>query len=287
MPNPYFNLYQTAPESSLIADLYTEAIYNMGFAGNYLPNTNGQAKDLIYGDDPLKVFTVAYTLDMYLVNTFDYGDEADFFSKFGLEVRNQVKIQIAAKEFAKQVGVFPQPREGDLIAIPFFKDTGELFEIKFVNTSKDLYTLGRTAPYYYELSLEPFKYNDENIETGIEYIDSIEYLEKFKTTLDFTSGSGDFEVGEIVYQGTANAHIASAEVGYWDPDFTLLEVFNITGEFSTLSAVPVVGSISNASYTLTDVNYSLEKQFDNEALKNEAVKFIDISTGDSTGSLSY
>jgi hypothetical protein len=39
------------------------------------------------------------------------------------------------------------------------KDTGELFEIKFVNTSKDLYTLGRVRPFYYELSLEPFKYN--------------------------------------------------------------------------------------------------------------------------------
>lgn len=287
MPNPYFNLYQTAPESSLIADLYTEAIYNMGFSGNYLPNTNGQAEDLIYGDDPLKTFTVAYTLDMYLVNTMDYGDEADFFSKFGLEVRNQIKVQISAKAFAKHVGVFPQPRGGDLIFIPFFKDTGELFEIKFVNTSKDLYTLGRTAPYYYELSLEPFKYNDESIETGIDSIDAIEYLEKFKTTLDFTSGTGNFEVGEIVYQGTANAHIASAEVGYWDPDFTLLQVFDVTGEFSTLSSVPVIGSISNASYTLTDVNYSLEKQFDNEALKNEAVKFIDTSIGDSTGSLSY
>ena len=162
-----------------------------------------------------------------------------------------------------------------------------MFEIKFVNTSKDLYTLGRTAPYYYELSLEPFKYNDESIETGIDSIDAIEYLEKFKTTLDFTSGTGNFEVGEIVYQGTANAHIASAEVGYWDPDFTLLQVFDVTGEFSTLSSVPVIGSISNASYTLTDVNYSLEKQFDNEALKNEAVKFIDTSIGDSTGSLSY
>ena len=287
MANPYFNFYQTAPESSLIADLYGEAIYNMGFSGNYLPNTNNQAQDLIYGDDPLKVFSVAYTIDMYLVNTFDYGDEADFFSKFGLEVRNQIKIQIAAKAFEQNVDIFSKPREGDLIFIPFFKDTGELFEIKFVNTSKDLYTLGRTAPYYYELSLEPFKYNDESIDTGIEEIDAIEYLEKFKTTLDFTAGSGDYIVDEIVYQGTSNAHIASARVGSWDSNFTLLNVTDVTGEFSSLSSVPVVGSTSNASYTLTEVNYSLEKQFDNEALKNEAITFIDTSTGDFTGSLSY
>ena len=61
----------------------------------------------------------------------------------------------------------------NLIFIPFFKDSGELFEIKFVNTSKDLYTLGRVRPFYYELSLEPFKYNDESLDTGIDAIDDV------------------------------------------------------------------------------------------------------------------
>ena len=86
MASPHFQNYQTAVESSLIEDLYNEAIYIQGFPGYYIPNTNVEARDLIYGDDPLKKFESAYKLDMYLVNTMDYGDEQDFFSKFGLEL---------------------------------------------------------------------------------------------------------------------------------------------------------------------------------------------------------
>lgn len=285
MSNPYFNLYQTAPESSLIEDLYSEAIFNMGFSGNYLPNTNNQARDLIYGDDPLKKFDKAYTLDMYLVNTFDYGDEADFFSKFGLEVRNQIKVQIASREFDKNDAKISKPREGDLIFIPFFKNTGELFEIKFVNSSKDLYTLGRKKPYYYELSLEPFKYNDETIETGIEEIDIIEDIEKFKTTLDFTLGSGNFCNQETIYQGNSSVHIASAQVARWDAANTILTVVDVTGAFDYTSALPVVGA--NALYYLVSVDYRLESEFDNTPLKDEAITFVDTSTGDPFGSLSY
>lgn len=279
MPNPYLTLYQNAPESKLIEDLYEESIYNLGFAGNYLPNTNDQARDLVYGDDPLKSFTTAYTLDMYLLNTFDFGDEQDLFSKFGLEVRNQTKVQIAAREFDRVVGIYPRPREGDLIFLPFFKDTGELFEIKFVNTSKDLYILGRKKPFYYELSLEPFKYNDEEIDTGIEEIDIIEEIEKFKTTLDFISGSGQYENGEMVYQGNPELHIASAEVLDWDAPSTILYVVNVSGEFNSHSTLPIYGATSNASYTLTTVDYTLEKQFDNTALQDESITFLDPSSG--------
>ena len=191
MPSKYFQNYgKPAIEINLIEDLYNEAINIQGFSGYYIPNTNVAGRDLIYGDDPLKHFDDAYKMDMYLVNTMDYGDEQDFFSKFGLEVRNQTKIQFSFREFMKRTNKqFEAPKEGNLIFIPFFKDSGELFEIKFVNTSKDLYTLGRVRPFYYELSLEPFKYNDESLDTGIESIDMIEVLESYKTLIDVEGGS--------------------------------------------------------------------------------------------------
>jgi hypothetical protein len=275
MPSPYFQNYQTAVESSLVEDLYNEAIYMQGFGGYYIPNTNSGARDLIYGDDPLKHFDDAFLLDMYLVNTMDYGDEQDFFSKFGLEVRNQIKIQFTVREFlALTLNEFSRPLEGDLIFIPFMKDSGELFEIKFVNTSKDLYTLGRIKPYYYELSLEPFKYNDESFDTGIDVIDSIEILEAFKTTLDFQIGSGNFIVGEHIYQGTANSHIASAEVSQWNAANTLLTVINVSGKFDTTSELTVLGSVSDANYYLYIADNRLESQFDNTPLSNEASQFV-------------
>lgn len=288
MPSKYFQNYgKPAVEINLIEDLYNEAINIQGFSGYYIPNSNVEGRDLVYGDDPLKHFDEAFKMDMYLVNTMDYGDEQDFFSKFGLEVRNQTKIQFAFKEFMKRTGnQFDRPIEGNLIFIPFFKDSGELFEIKFVNTSKDLYTLGRIRPFYYELSLEPFKYNDESLDTGIEIIDSIELLEAYKTVLDVQDGAGDFIVGETIYQGSANNHTAYAEVAGWDAANTILTIMNINGEFSNTSPVNIVGAVSNTTYALTSVDNKIHQtQFDNLPLLVEVSAFVDVS--DNYGSLKY
>lgn len=288
MPSKYFQNYgKPAVEINLIEDLYNEAINIQGFSGYYIPNSNVEGRDLVYGDDPLKHFDEAFKMDMYLVNTMDYGDEQDFFSKFGLEVRNQTKIQLAFKEFMKRTSnQFNRPIEGNLIFIPFFKDSGELFEIKFVNTSKDLYTLGRIRPFYYELSLEPFKYNDESLDTGIEIIDSIELLEAYKTVLDVQDGAGDFIVGETIYQGSANNHTAYAEVAGWDAANTILTIMNINGEFSNTSPVNIVGAVSNTTYALTSVDNKIHQtQFDNLPLLVEVSAFVDVS--DNYGSLKY
>jgi hypothetical protein len=288
MPSKYFQNYgKPAVEINLIEDLYNEAINIQGFSGYYIPNTNVQGRDLIYGDDPLKRFDDAYKLDMYLVNTMDYGDEQDFFSKFGLEVRNQTKIQFSFKEFMKRTNnQFEVPKEGNLIFIPFMKDSGELFEIKFVNTSKDLYTLGRIRPFYYELSLEPFKYNDESLDTGIEGIDMIELLEASKSILDVQDGTGDYIVGETIYQGDANNHTAHAEVAAWDKANSILTIMNVNGLFSNTSALHITGATSNSNYSLTVVDNKVrESQFDNLPIFDEVSGFID--TSDGYGSLRY
>jgi hypothetical protein len=287
MPSKYFQNYgKPAVEINLIEDLYNEAINIQGFSGYYIPNSNLAGRDLIFGDDPLKHFDDAYKMDMYLVNTMDYGDEQDFFSKFGLEVRNQTKIQFSFKEFMKRTSnQFTVPKEGNLIFIPFFKDSGELFEIKFVNTSKDLYTLGRIRPFYYELSLEPFKYNDESLDTGIDAIDNIELIEAYKTIVDVQNGTGDYIPGEIIYQGTANNKLAYAEVVSWDKANTLLVVMNTSGEFSN-TAGSIVGATSNSSYVLTIVDTKIrESQFDNLPLFEEVSAYMD--TSENYGSLKY
>jgi len=278
MPSPYFQNYGNAVESKLIEDLFEEAIYMQGFGGYYLPNTNSQSRDLIYGEDPVKAFSKSFKMDMYLVNTFDFSDESDFFSKFGLEVRNQVKVQLGSREFSKKTSkTLPRPLEGDLIFIPFMKDTGELFEIKFVNSSKDLYTLGRSKPYFYEISLEPFKYNDENITTGVDVIDSIGLLEKFKTDLNFVSGTGNYSVNEMVYQGSANNYIAYGEVIEWDSANNTLTLIDDVGEFDPTSTLPVVGADSNATHYLISVDNDEQQNFDNDNIHNEGSDFIQMS----------
>jgi len=288
MPSKYFQNQSNgkAVESTLFASLYHEAIYLQGFSAYYIPNTNSIDYDKIFGDDPDKRFTESYKLDTYLIHDGNYGEDQDFFSKFGLEVRNHTKVQFSVKEFKKQtLNKFPKPREGDLIFIPFLRDNGELFEIKFVNSSKDLYTLARTAAFYYELSLEPFKYNNENIDTGIAEIDIAEIDNAEKTVLDVFNGLGNYSVGETVYQGNANSYIAKAEVVYWDSSNSIITVINVNGKFSNTSVLTLVGASSNATYQLST---SDDRPFlDNDPIADEVMDFIEPSELNPFGSLTY
>jgi len=38
----------------------------MGFDGYYCPNDNDQARDLLFGEDPVKKFLSAFPVEMYL-----------------------------------------------------------------------------------------------------------------------------------------------------------------------------------------------------------------------------
>jgi pimeloyl-ACP methyl ester carboxylesterase len=286
MPSPYFNSYQNPVEATLLEDLIGEVIFLHGFTAHYIPNTNDAYRDLVYGDDPLKKFTEAYALDTYLVNSSDYGDEADFFSKFGLEVKNSVKIQFTVREFdITTPALYVRPREGDLMWIPFLKNNGELYEIKFVNTSKDLHALVRSKPYFYELSLEPFKYNDEHITTGVDIIDVVEHLNSYQTTFNLGLGSGNYIINELVYQGTSlGTATATSTASTWDHINKTLIVINTAGTFS--NTANIIGATSGATYVLTthnDINQNFG--FDNNTITNETNGVINTTEINPFGSL--
>jgi Virus neck protein len=173
----YFNLYGSRPDQKIIEDLIVESIKIMGFDSYYLPNDNDAARDLLYGEDPTKKFNTAFPLEMYLSNATEYGGDKEMFTKFGLEIRNQVSVIVSKRTFSQRVpqNTFQRPREGDLIYVPFLNGLGELYEIKFVNQTKDFFQLGRKLPYFYELDLEKFKYSQEVISTGIPDIDVVVY----------------------------------------------------------------------------------------------------------------
>ena len=175
LTNPYFNNYGSIAEQRVIEDLIVESIKVMGFQAYYLPNDNDSARDLLYGEDPVKKFKDAFPLEMYLSNSMEYLGEKEFFSKFGLEIKNNVQVILSKRSFSLRVpqNTFTRPREGDLIYVPFLNGTGELFEIKFTNQTKDFFMLGRQVPYFYELELEKFKYSQEIIQSGVADIDAI------------------------------------------------------------------------------------------------------------------
>ena len=280
--NPFFNLYNNRQEQWLVEDLIHEAVKITGFDAYYIPNANEEARDLLFSDDPLKKFQNAYPIEVYLSNSTDPGMSGDFFSKFGLEVKNSVRIQLPRRAFAKRVpqDTHTRPKEGDLVYIPFLSGRGELYEIKFVNDTTDFFTLGRKEPYYWELEMELFKYSHEEINTGIEHIDIVEQLDAFSIEYILSSGLGDYESRELVYQGTdeANAN-CSGVVMDWDYPSKTLRLANIIGNFSNNGII--IGATSNAQYVLQTYDPlndpQIENAFDNRVIEDEISVVLDNS----------
>lgn len=250
----------------------------MGTDCYYIPIENPEDRDLLYGEDPVKKFQSAFPVEIYPVNVLEYDGNSDFFSKFGLEIRNNVSILLSKRTFSQRVpqNTFTRPRDGDLIYVPFLYGTGELFEIKYVNHHKDFYTLGRKVPYFYELELEKFKYSNEVIDTGVEDIDIVVEQSAFTIDLTVSTGTGSYELTEIVYQSSDNTYANAstiATVRSWIPSANTLSVTNIKGEFG--NTYPIIGETSNARYMLSTYNY-LDVDVKNEVYDN---LFIDTKAG--------
>jgi hypothetical protein len=285
--NLYFNNYNDTPEQRLMEDLMIETIKINGVDCYYIPNINESARDLIYGEDPLKKFTAAYPLEMYVTNVDGYEGEREFFSKFGLEIRNNMSVIISKRSFARWVpqNRYVRPREGDLIYVPFLSQSGEMYEIKYVNYSEAFYVLGNKYPYFYKLELEKFKYSQETIDVGIPDVDNVVVQDAYNVTLRVTanSASNNFIVGEYV---SANTTGVSGTVTYWDRPSGTLKVTDLLGTFANNQLLRGNTSgarfvVSNAIDPLTDPQE--REMYDNFTIQTEADNYVDLSENNPFG----
>jgi len=266
-----------------------ETIRINGVDSYYIPNINESARDLIYGEDPLKKFTSAYPLELYITNVDGYEGEREFFSKFGLEIRNNMSVIMSKRSFARWVPQdnYPRPREGDLIYIPFLSQKGEMYEIKYVNYTEAFYVMGNKYPYFYKIELEKFKYSQETIDVGIPNIDEIVFENAYNITLSMklATGNGNFLKGESVHN-TANT--AYGTVAFWDAPSGILKVTDNYGTFANNTLVR--GNTSNASYTTTTtpnelVNPQEREMYDNIVIQTEADGIINFSESNPFGDI--
>lgn len=288
----YFNNYNSIAEQRVVEDLIVESIKIMGFDAYYLPNDNGTARDLLYGEDPVKKFKSAFPVEFYLSSSLEYMGEREFFSKFGLEIKNNVTVIISKRSFAQRVpqNTFTRPREGDLIYVPFLNGTGELYEIKFTNHTKDFFTLGRKIPYFYELELEKFKYSHEIIDTGIDAIDDVATQSSYTIQYTVTTGNGNYTQKEIAFQsndGTQNNAFATGIVQDWNAKAKKLDLSNIYGEFRTNTIIR--GATSNSQYRMTTYNplddVLPNESFENKYIEDQANNILDFSETNPFGNL--
>jgi hypothetical protein len=290
----YFNNYNALAEQRVVEDLIVESIKIMGFDAYYLPIFNEEDRDILYGEDPVKKFTTAFPVEFYLSSSLEYTGEREFFSKFGLEIKNSANVIISKRSFSQRVpqNTFTRPREGDLIYVPFLNGTGELFEIRFVDQTKDFFTLGRKIPYFYELQLEKFKYSQEIIDTGVADIDDVVTQSAYTIDLDLTNGqnANNYTVKEIVYQAPDNTHANAtvvAIVSKWDGVANTLSVTNISGEF--IDGQTIVGASSNARYTVHTFDplkdSTRNETYDNLYIETQGNSILDLSESNPFGTL--
>ena len=289
--SPYFNNYNAKyDEQRLVEDVINEAIQIMGFNAFYLPNDNDAARDLIYGEDPVKQFNTAFATEMYLKTVMGQEGEKEFFSKFGLEIRNQVTVLVSHRTFEKRGPLINRPREGDLVYIPFLNGTGELYEIKFVDQNTDGFMLGRQRPYHFELSMEKFKYSQEVIATGVDEIDQAVTDSAYTLHLNTGAGTGTYKLKELVFQSPDSTYANAtsiATVQTWTPSSNTLSVTNIAGEFQDGNII--IGSTSNARYLLATFDPledpAIKEPYDNSVIQTAASTYVNNSETNPIGGL--
>jgi hypothetical protein len=275
--NKYFNNFSPAvtSEQLLLEDLVNENVQIMGHDVYYIIRESHDTPDYIIGEIIRSKFERAYIMEMYLKSVEKFDGDDDFFSKFGLEIRDESTFVVPKRAFEKRVptGVATRPREGDIVYVPVFK---RFFEIKHVEEEADFFSLGKRNPYWYELKCEMLRYNQEMLNTGTSEID--DYQADFSHTIQLVLGSGanNYNIGEVVYQGTSYGNAtAFGTVTDWDRAAKKLNIMNIIGEFGSGN---VIGYSTNTRYSLTTADvlgdFVINDSFENKNIQVEANSII-------------
>jgi hypothetical protein len=256
--NPYFQSNYFGAEEQTLADALTiESIQIHGIGVKYIPRED-VALDELYGEDKLSTFNDVFEIEMYIKNFEQFGGDGDFLSKFGLEIRDEVILQVSKTRWEEDIAngspPIPRPREGDLIYFPF---SDRLFEIHFVEHEEVFYQLGKL--FTYEMRCKLFEYSSQRFDTGLEEIDKVEdYANQTILTLD--TGTGDY-IG--VYYTVTGATGSTAGAGaYTDGAYPAVATTGGSGTGLTVDITVSGGSVD----TIT-----INSQGDNSYLPGDVI----------------
>ena len=279
--NTYFS-QGTTGEQGLTQDLVDEQIKMFGKNVFYIPRTLVK-EDGVFGEDTLSKFEGAFEVEVYIEDSGGFRGDGDIFSKFGVQISDQVTLVMSRRRFTAAVDdnaqliVEGRPNEGDLIHIPLANKT---FEIQFVEHEQPFYQLG--SLYVWGLRCELFQYSDEDIDTGVAAVDALEQNFANAITVGLVAGgSGTFTAGETVTGGTSNV---TAEVKSFDSSTNTLIVINRSGTFTVPETI--TGGTSSASFTTASYNTlnNTNSEFDiNASIETSADGILDFTQGNPFG----
>jgi hypothetical protein len=175
MLNPFF-LQGSKTEQGLVQDLINEQLKIYGVEVYYLPRQYVTEKSIIK-EVIESQFNFAYPIEAYIDSYEGYGGQGTILSKFGIQELDDLTLIVSRERWEtyiselikniEDIKISNRPKEGDLIYFPF---GNKLFEIKYVEHEKPFYQLRKN--YVYELRCELFRYGNEVIDTGIDFIDN-------------------------------------------------------------------------------------------------------------------
>ena len=260
--NPFF-LQGSTNEQFLVQDLINEQLKIYGVDVYYLPRKVFKEDNIIREIQSSK-FDDSFLIEAYLNNYDGYAPDSDIMTKFGLRLKNEVNLIISRERYEEFISPFlegiiagvregknddvfdlnsvERPLEGDLIYFPL----GErLFEVKRVEFEKPFYQLGRN--YIYELQCELYEYENEEINTTVEEVDSVTEDEGYITTLSLapfantasaTATISNSSVNTVTLNNDGSGYTSTPTVTFSDPP-------NILSGGSAATAVAITTSVAN------------------------------------------
>ena len=199
--SPYFPTYYAghSGEQGLVQDLVDEQIKLFGSDVYYIPRVVLQ--DSTLDEVRYSKYQEQFQIEMLLQNVMGFGDNAEFISKFGLRITDEIIFRVSTRRWAEEVAehnptltIDSRPNEGDLLYFPLTQD---IYEIKFVGKEEPFFQFGKIQ--FYAITAEIYEVGSDDFDTGVAEIDAVEQLfdNAIKLFMD-PGGTGDFTVGEEI-----------------------------------------------------------------------------------------
>ena len=208
-----------ATEQNLVQDLVDEQIKLFGSDVFYIPRVH--LKDKTLGEVIQSEFKQSYMIEMFLVNVEGFGAGAEFVSKFGLRITDEITFVVSRRRWeqsanpALSLAVDGRPNEGDLIYFPLTED---LYEVKYVERENPFFQLGKQ--YFYQLTAEIYEQGADKFDTGIDEIDDVERQFSNITTLNLSLTTRQTATGTLEVDSSgaiSQATVTLAGTGYNTP----------------------------------------------------------------------
>ena len=248
--NPFF-LQGSKGEQNLLRDLTNETIQIHGIEFIYMPRTLVNRQDVMREITSSK-FDKSFPIEGYITSYEGFDSGYNLLTKFGVRSTAEMKIVISIERYDQ--GIAPllsqsRPNEGDLMYFPL-RDI--IFEIKYVNDIENFYQLRER--YTYELTCEPFEFEDEVIDTGVTAIDDDFEDEGYNVTMILgDKGTRATATATIGNGGIFKIDLISGGAGYTNAPTIVIEPPDVGTQATAVAITSTSGSRLNTSLRVSDI----------------------------------